>query len=195
LLFALLLIALTASIASADGIDPTVVIRDPLGTPIPITSPNQTFTFTATSTNLDILFQNQSGVLLTSLSIVLTGTDAFGNPLDFSFGSDPGDAIFADFTKTVLGNTTTLLFFGVDPTHSGLLPAVCTSGDEFEIEEETECIGGIYDIQFAGIPVGGTVNGSATVATPEPTTLLLLSAGLIGIAGVRRRSLKPNPLA
>src|SRR5215831_788258 len=97
-LFLLLaVLAFAVSVASADAIDPTVIIRGTDPPPIPITNPHQTFTFTATSTILDIAFQNDTGVLLRSLSLALTGTDALGNPLAFSFGPNPGDGIFANF--------------------------------------------------------------------------------------------------
>lgn len=194
-LFALLaIVILGASAAKADTIDPTVIIRQVDPAPIPVTDPNQTFSFTATAGVSDVAFQNDTGVLLQQLSLALTGTDALGNPLSFSFGPNPGDGIFANFLSTVDGNTTTLLFFGVDATHTGLVPGSCTGGGELSVL--TFCTpGGIYDIQFSGIPVGGIVNGTATVspiATPEPTTLILFSAGLAGIAAFRKRRSSPQ---
>ena len=187
-LFALLVLVLvTASVVKADTIDPTVIIRQVDPTPIPVTDPNQTFTFTATAGVSDATFQNDTGVLLQQLSLALTGTDAFGDPLSFSFGSNPGDGIFSSFMSTVDGNTTTLLFFGVDATHTGLVPGSC--------DGEFCTPGGIYDIQFTGIPVGGIVNGTATVsptAVPEPTMLVLFSAGLAGIAAFRKRRSSPQ---
>jgi len=183
----LALMILAGSVARADGIDPTVVIRQVDPTPIHITDPNETFTFTATSAVTDAAFENDTKVVLQSLSLVLTGNDGHGNPLSFSFGSNPGDGIFANFTSTVVGFTTTLLFSGVDATHTGLLPFSCP----IELEElETQC-GPVYDIQFTGIPIDGTVSGTATVSptvgTPEPATFILFTAGLAGLAALRKR--------
>ena len=207
-LFLLLaVLAFAVSVASADAIDPTVIIRGTDPPPIPITNPHQTFTFTATSTILDIAFQNDTGVLLRSLSLALTGTDAFGNPLAFSFGDNPGDGIFANFNSSVNGNTTTLFFFGVDGTHTGLVPAVCSGGsgdDNSQVNQNNQgnqdgtkvkCVGGVYDIEFAGIPPGGIVHGTGTVSTvgtPEPAALFLFSAGLAGLAAFRKRRSSPQ---
>jgi len=184
----LALVILAGSVARADGIDPTVVIRQVDPTPIHITDPNETFTFTATSAVSDVAFENDTDVILQSLSLVLTGTDGQGNPLSFSFGSNAGDGIFANLTTTVVGFTTTLLFSGVDATHTGLLPFGCSFE---ELDEFEDNCGPVYDIQFTGIPVGGTVNGTATVSptvgTPEPATFILFSAGLAGLAAFRKR--------
>lgn len=204
----LAVIALTASVAAADGIDPTVIIRQVDPPPIAITDPNQTFSFTASApiggpvvTVLDAAFQNDTGVLLQQLTLILTGTDALGNPLAFSFGDNPGDGIFSGFTSTVDGNTTTLHFFGVDGNHTGLVSSVC-GGIDNELEEGPSCIGPVYDIQFGILNAGDTLNGDtingtgvvSPIATPEPTTLVLFSAGLAGIAALKKRR-RPSPQA
>ena len=183
----LAVVILAGSVARADGIDPTVVIRQVDPTPIHITNPNETFTFTATFGVSDVAFENDTNVVLQTLSLALTGTDGHGNPLSFSFGSNAGDGIFANLTPSFDGVTTTLLFSGVDATHTGLLPFGCSFEELDEFEDNCH----VYDIQFTGIPIDGIVTGAATVSptvgTPEPATFILFSAGLAGLAALRKR--------
>ncbi len=188
----LVLVGLTASAAMADGIDPTVVIRQVDPPPTPITDPFQTFGVFAMGTAnnggvVDVAFQNQTGLTLVSLSLTLIGLNA---PLDFSFGENAGGDIFANTQLIQNGNGSfTLIFSGVDDSHTGLLPAVCNTGGIETLANSycQQCIGGIYSIEIAGIPTGAIVAGAATVSAPEPATLMLMSAGLVGLAAFRKR--------
>jgi hypothetical protein len=189
LLFALMVLA--ASVAKADTIDPTVIIRQVDPPPVVITDPNGTIPLSASASNNIFAFQNDTGTLLYSLSLRLFG---FPQGLDFNFGPNPGDSIFSSFSKTINEDgSQTLLFFGIDETHTGLLPAQIigppTPGDGDGDADDicSNCFGGIYSIEFTGIPANDFVFGTVTVSTPEPATLLLLSTGLAGLAAFRKR--------
>ncbi|MBS1839635.1 MAG: PEP-CTERM sorting domain-containing protein [Acidobacteria bacterium] len=193
----LLLVGLTASAAMADTIDPTVVIRQVDPPPVAITNPFGTIPVFATANQNVFAFQNDTGLTLVSLSVTLFGLNM---PLDFSFGENPGDGIFANTQLHQNDNGSfTLIFSGVDANHTGLLPAICNTENSNEDEDGNwdgnwdedgscpQCVGGIYSLEIDGIPSGAIVGGSATVSAPEPATLLLLSAGLVGLAGLRKR--------
>jgi len=191
--FALLvLVGLTATAAMADGIDPTVVIRqvDP-PPPTSVTNPFGTFGVFATQQAPIQAFQNNTGITLISLSLTLFGIPA----LDFSPGDQvpdpelelPNEFPFLFGTKTVNADgSTTLNFFGLDATHLGLLPSACNEDSDMDADD---CTGPIYGIEFDGIPAGAFVVGAATVSAPEPASFLLLSAGLLGLAAFGKRRL------
>jgi PEP-CTERM motif len=188
----LVLVGLTASAAMADGIDPTVVIRQVDPPPVAITDPFGTIGVFATASQNVFAFQNDTGETLVSLSVTLFGLNL---PLDFSFGENAGDGIFADTSVTENSNgSTTLLFSGLDADHTGLLPADCSNGGlEFLAANPNsfcpQCTGGVYSLvfDFTGVPSGALVVGAATVSAPEPGTLILLSAGMVGLFGLRKR--------
>lgn len=189
----LLLVGLAASVATADGIDPTVVIRQVDPPPVAITDAWGTIGVFATPQQNVFAFQNDTGFTLTSLSVTLFGISL---PLDFSFGENPGAGIFAD-TQLIENdnNSFTLIFSGVDADHTGLLPAVCSTGG-IEVLASSycqQCVGGIYSLvfDFSDVPANllnqAVVVGAATVSAPEPGTLVLMSAGLVGLAAFRKR--------
>lgn len=177
----------------ADGIDPTVVIRQTDPVPILITSPTQTIGLfgqgtTANGGVVDIGIENVTGMTLVSVSVTLIGLNA---NLDFTAGPQDieGNFPFLDSTRTVNPNgSVTLTFFGIDEFHTGLLSGTCdeetNTDNDFDADD---CAGPIYDIEIAGIPLGDIVTGAATVSSPEPGTLMLLSAGLVGLAALRKR--------
>ena len=188
-LFVLLaLIVLAVSVAKADTIDPTVIIRQVDPVPVPITDPNGTIPLSFSATANVFAFQNDTGTLLYSLSLTLFG---FPQGLDFNFGTNPGDGIFSSFAKTVnQDGSQSLLFFGIDDSHTGLLPS---TGCNLESDGDADDFcGPVYTIEIDGIPANDFVFGTATVSTPEPATLLLLSTGLVGLAAFRRRRSSPQ---
>jgi hypothetical protein len=182
----LALVGIAASAAMADGVDPTVVIRQVDPPPTPITDPNGTIGVFATAQQNIFAFQNDTGVTLLSLTVTLFGLNT---PLDFSFGENPGDGIFANTFSFVNSNgSTTLMFSGIDEFHTGLLAAACNEETNTDNDlDADDCVGGIYSIEIDGIPVGAVVVGSATVSAPEPGTLVLLFAGLAGLAVLGKR--------
>jgi hypothetical protein len=188
-LFLLLaLVVLAASVAKADGIDPTVIIRQVDPPPVQITDPNGTIPLSFSASANVFGFQNDTGTLLYSLSLTLFG---FPQGLDFNFGDNPGDGIFSSFSKTLNQNgSQTLLFFGIDDSHTGLLPSTGCNLDS-DGDADDFC-GPVYTIEIDGIPVNDFVFGTATVSTPEPATLLLLSTGLVGLAAFRKRRSSPQ---
>jgi len=190
-LFVLLaLIVLAVSVAKADTIDPTVIIRQVDPVPVPITDPNGTIPLSFSATANVFAFQNDTGTLLYSLSLTLFG---FPQGLDFNFGTNPGDGIFSSFAKTVnQDGSQSLLFFGIDDSHTGLLPSTaCSLEGDGDADADDFC-GPVYTIEIDGIPANDFVFGTATVSTPEPATLLLLSTGLVGLAAFRRRRSSPQ---
>jgi hypothetical protein len=191
----LALVGITASAAMADGVDPTVVIRQTDPAPILITSPTQTIGLfgqgtTANNGIVDIGIQNVSGFTLTSITVTLIGLNA---NLDFTAGTQDIESQFPfpflNSSRTVNPNgSVTLAFFGLDDTHQGLLSGACNEETNTDNDfDADDCTGPIYEIEIAGIPLGDIVSGAATVSAPEPGTLMLLSAGLVGLAALRRR--------
>jgi len=188
-LFVLLaLVVLAVSAAKADTIDPTVIIRQVDPVPVPITDPNGTIPLSFSANANVFAFQNDTGTLLYSLSLTLFG---FPQGLDFNFGTNPGDGIFSSFSKNVnQDGSQTLLFFGIDDSHTGLLPS---TGCNLESDGDADDFcGPVYTIEIDGIPANDFVFGTATVSTPEPATLFLLSTGLVGLAAFRRRRSSPQ---
>ena len=188
-LFLLLaLVVLAVSVAKADTIDPTVIIRQVDPPPVAITDPNGTIPLSF-SANANVFgFQNDTGTLLYSLSLTLFG---YPQGLDFNFGDNPGDGIFSSFSKTLnQDGSQTLLFFGIDDSHTGLVPSF---GCNLESDGDADDFcGPVYTIEIDGIPANEFVFGTATVSTPEPATLLLLSTGLVGLAAFRKRRSSPQ---
>jgi len=196
ILVVLALAGFAGSVAMADGVDPTVIIRRVDPPPIAITSPNQTFNLSATAAHNVFAFQNDTGVTLTGLTLDLfAGT----SNLLYSCGSFAGGDIFANCTSTLGSHNDTLLsFFGVGNGFTGISAATCTTDDKGEgddlhasfndnSDDKTTCTGGIYSLEFDGIPQGATVRGTGTVSTPEPMTAVMLLSGIVGLAGLRKR--------
>jgi hypothetical protein len=180
----------------ADGVDPTVIIRRVDPAPLPITSSNETFNIFATATKNIFAFQNDTGVTLTSLTLDLFAGSA---GLLYSCGGFAGADIFADCSATSGSNGATIIsFFGVGNGFSGLDAATCTDDDKGKGDDKHDkdkknhddkisCTGGIFSLEFDGIPQGAVVRGTGTVSAPEPMTAVMLVSGLLGLAGLRKR--------
>ena len=199
LIIAVALAAFAVVAAKADGIDPTVVVRRVDPTPIEILSPSQIFDITATSKKNIFAFQNDTGITLDALTLDLFGVNA---NLLFSCGSFAGADIFADCSSSAGSHGDTIISFsGVGGNFTGLTPATCGwvdkgKGDDDDNDKDHnrddkfKCTGGVYSLEFGGIPKGDKVAGTGsfqTVQTPEPLTSVMLLGGLAGLAGLRRR--------
>jgi hypothetical protein len=196
ILLVLTLASFAATAAMADAVDPTVIIRKVDPPPIAITSPDQTFDITANASHNVFAFQNQTGVTLTSLTLDLFGANV---ELLFSCGDGAGDDIFSTCSSHPGSGTDTIIsFFGTGNGFSGITPATCTTddkggGDDIHApfdnnnDEKTDCVDGVFSLEFDGIPKGAQIDGTGTVGTPEPMTAVMLLGGLFGLAGLRKR--------
>src|SRR5260370_42554736 len=100
---------------------PAVIIRPVEPPQVPITDPNGTIPLSFSASQNIFAFRNDTGTLLYSLSLTLFG---FPQGLDFNFGTNPGDGIYSSFSKPInQDGSQTLLFFGIDDFHTGLLPS------------------------------------------------------------------------
>src|SRR4029077_2081981 len=195
ILCVLALAGFAATVAMADGVDPTVVIRRVDPAPLAITSPNETFDLFATQQNNIFAFQNDTGVTLTGLTLDLFAGSA---GLLYSCGNLAGADIFSTCSSSPGSNGATIIsFLGVGGNFSGLNAASCSSDDEGggddlnsndnNSDDKPTCVGGIFSLEFDGIPAGAQVRGTGTVSAPEPVTSVLLVSGLLGLAGLRKR--------
>ena len=196
IVLAAVLAAFAAIATKADGIDPTVIVRRVDPTPIAILSPSQIFDITATSKKNIFAFQNDTGITLDSLTLDLFGVNA---NLLFSCGSFAGGNIFADCSSSAGSHGDTIISFsGVGGDFTGITPATCGwvdkgKGDDDDNDKDHNrddkftCTGGVYSLEFGGIPKGDKVAGTGTFLTPEPVTSVMLLSGLAGLLGLRKR--------
>jgi hypothetical protein len=195
ILVVLALAGFAATAAFADGVDPTVIIRKVDPPPIVITSPSQTFDIIATSAQNIFAFQNETGITLTALTLDLF---AGKSGLLYSCGSFAGADIFATCSSSSgSAGDTIISFLGVGNGFTGIEAATCSeddkgkgddkNGKDNNSDDKDSCTGGIYSLEFDGIPPGAKVEGIGTFTTPEPMTAMLLVSGLVGLAGFRKR--------
>ena len=196
ILCVLALAGFAATVAMADGVDPTVVIRRVDPAPLAITSPDETFDLFATKHHNIFAFQNDTGVTLTSLTLDLFAGSA---GLLYSCGDFAGADIFSTCTSSSGADGATIIsFFGAVGNFTGLDAATCSSedkgrGDDLNApkdnnnDDKETCVGGIFSLEFDGIPNGAQVRGTGTVSAPEPVTSVLLVSGLLGLAGRLKR--------
>jgi PEP-CTERM motif len=195
-LLGLAIAAFAAVGVRADAVDPTVIIRRVDPKPVVITSPNQTFDLFANTQQNIFAFQNATGMTLTSLTLDLFGQNV---SLLFSCGSFAGGDIFANCTSTQGSQDDYLInFSGVGNGFTGIEAATCTIDDkgigdglhapfDNNSDDKLVCTGGIYSLEFDGIPHGAIVRGTGTFETPEPATAVLMLGGLAGLVGLRKR--------
>lgn len=196
LMFLLVAVALVASAAMADGIDPTVKIRkiDPPST-IGIYASNPTFSFggSGNAGSNDFYLQNFTPGVIYQIVLTLSGFDITQNAdLVFSCAADQSSGgVFNSCSSSFNSSTgvSTLDFFGVTPPGTtGILPGVPGVGN---------CCcniipGEIVNLNVSGFPTGDRYiyTGNGTASVPEPASALLLLAGCAGVFGMRKRIAK-----
>ena len=170
---------------------------------------SQTNTFTFTITNTSAITQPGSTSTITGIGFDLppTGNASASGLNGFSGSQAPSLSSNFTFSDAALGsvpaglNSVVLDFgfttgpggnFAGGSVNDGLLPgesaSFTVSGAAFTGFTEAQICNAIF-VRFQNVPVAGSDVG-VTSSVPEPTSMLLLGTGLIGIAGVIRRRFK-----
>lgn len=208
LLFCSLLVGLSGA-AWSDTVDPFIGLDDPTCPEGAICVGTQ-FSSNATTGGGVFFFENRTGATITALGFQAEVT-SFNSD---SFNCRSVFFLNCSFTPTTLENNDVLLkidFFGVNPPPPTELPEGCDSeAGEFEgipvfnadcknqgviAITLNDLVDGQFNLDPSGsggwkgfAPDGQSVHFTTTlVATPEPSTTILLGTGLALIVGTRRR--------
>jgi hypothetical protein len=169
-----MVLAVCTVAANASGIDPSVIIRDPVGCPtnncVPVTG--LTFSFQVPSAGFGVLhFLNSSGVTWTSLILTETGVAA----ANVTCSSD----VFSCGISAFGQNGAKMVLLATGGALSGI-----PNGNSFEI-----VLGCVNSICWpGGLQFDATAN-----TVPEPATMALLLTGIGAL--VTRRKLRVKSAA
>jgi hypothetical protein len=147
------------------------------------------------------------GVLFTAPSSAAFAIDGFYNPAPFggaAFFSGQADPAVnpSHVTATLAGMTAIGFYYGPGDNAGGAITAILSTGDTFNLAvpvpydvalfvgftSSTPITSVAFSEQGYGMDIIQFELGTAATSTvPEPTTMLLLGLGLVGLAGVRRK--------
>jgi hypothetical protein len=188
-------IALTCSVAMADGTDPVFKLSGGGGSEVLTTF---TFSFTVDPANE---FTCGSDVCVSLDFINFTHTTIgqlnLNAPAGFTFSCNPtGDPYFNNCSpQTATPGPTTISFFGLDATHPGILSANSVSGCGFDNDEEVVCTADNgsasdflinIDLGAPGVITQSFTVGGVLIPAPEPGTLVLVLAAGLGFVALKR---------
>ncbi len=165
-----LLILVVVGVARANTTDPQIIIGDPT---TQSQSVGSTFSFSLDpSGTAFVVFLNMSGVPWFNIEFTTATPTGTITALGGNF-----------FTSSTIlfnsNNTVSILFFGLDSTHLGILP-----GNEFFVNMTSS----VNQVTTTWVP-NATVSAVANV--PEPATLALFLTGIGAFAARRRLQKQP----
>lgn len=183
LLVVVAFLGISASVAFADGVDPIVFTKGCGGTTGKICDPefltpgSTTLTVTESFTcdisgncTAEDSVVNGSGVAVSSFTLVLSAQDSEGQTLAYSCGEGGFFACSQAGPDTFTFSGNTLCADSDDLTEGGTF---VLDGDECGVTI------GLSGTTAEGLFTGDTVTGTFSTATPEPSSGLLLMAGLM----------------
>jgi hypothetical protein len=157
---------------------------------VPIADADYTFTFPGVCDDCIVDDEHPNGgpggtghATLTLKNYVLGANLTSANFVDFVYSSEKLGTLDADSIFSLRGNLATL-----DPAPARLLVEFVSGGNDYTFSSSVDggwTMGkGISILDFG---TNGIYDGQLTAAVPEPATLALVTACLIGLAATRRR--------